>query len=89
VLLLQRRAPELLDELQDDLLFDNESSKLACFRRTRDWAAAKTRTAPPPPQKPLDARLAAIAGEDLDAAESAALDLLTFGGFVFLSTELD
>ncbi len=89
VLLLHRRAPELLDGVLDDLLFDQGSSRLALLRRLIDWAAGKSRTAPRRSQQPIDEYLQVIEGEDAAAAEKAAFELMADGGFVSISTELD
>jgi hypothetical protein len=89
VLRLHRRAPEVLDEVLDDLLFEQDSSKLTLLRRFVEWAAAKEKAAPRQPERPIDEYLRAVAGEDPDVAERAAVELMVIGGFVYMSAELD
>jgi hypothetical protein len=89
VLRLHRRAPEALDEILDDMLFDEDPSRMTSLRRLVDWAAARKRPAPRQPQRPIDRYLGDIAAEDSDAARRAAIELLAIGGFICISGELD
>jgi hypothetical protein len=89
VLRLHRRAPEALDEILDDMLFDEDPSRMTSFERLVDWAAAKKPPARRQPEKPIDEYLRAVAREDPDVAERVAVELMAIGGFVCISLELD
>ena len=86
---LQHRAPELLQELTEDLALADDGDAVATIRKLTARAVTRLSSMPPRSTSPIEECLLQLSGEDPHGARSAAVELLTRYGFVWIAAPPD